>query len=76
MKIKSPFKKKSTKFYKNFRTYEEAEYNIPYVTASLSKSVISGEFFNFTIGKHIFNDVSKVDNSSTFSKFLDLFLTA
>ena len=75
MKIKSPFEKKSTKLYDNFQTYEEAEYNRPYVAAILNKSIISDEFFNFILGKHTFNEVSKVINCSTFSKFLDLFLT-
>ena len=55
MKIKSPFEKKSTKLYDNFQTYEEAEYNRPYVAAILNKSIISDEFFNFTLGKHTFN---------------------
>ena len=34
--------------------YEEALYNIPYVAAVFNKSIISGEFFNFTLGKHTF----------------------
>ena len=51
--------------------YEEAEYNIPYVAAVFNKSVISGKFFNFTLGKHTFHELSKVANSSTFSKSLD-----
>ena len=73
MKIKSPFEKKSTKLYNNFQTYEEAGYNMPYVAAILNKSVVSGEFFNFKLGKHAFNELSRVANSSTFSKFLDSF---
>ena len=48
---------------------------MPYVAAIFNKSIISGEFFNFTLGKHAFNELSKVANSSTFSKFLDLFLS-
>ena len=46
---------------------------MPYVTAILNKSVVSGEFFNFILGKHAFNELSRVANSSTFSKFLDPF---
>ena len=46
---------------------------MPYVAAILNKSVVSGEFFNFTLGKHAFNELSKVTNSSTFSKFLEPF---
>ena len=72
VKIKLTFKKKSTKLYNNFRTYEEAEYNIPYVTAVLSKSIIRDEFFNLTLGKHTFNEVAKVTNCSVFIKCLDL----
>ena len=55
--------------------YEDALYNIPYVAAVFNKSIISGEFFHFTLGKHTFNELSKVANSSTFSKSLDLFLS-
>ena len=73
MKIKSPFEKKSTKLYNNFQTYEDAGYNMPYVTAILNISVVSGEFFNFILGKHAFNKLSRVANSSIFSKFLDPF---
>ena len=54
--------------------YEEALYNVPYVAAVFNKSIISGEFFNFTLGKHTFNELSKVANSSTFGKSLDPFL--
>ena len=75
MKIKSPFEKKSTKLYNNFQTHEEAGYNIPYVAATLNKSIVSGEFFNFTLGKHALNELSKVANSSIFSKFLDPFFS-
>ena len=46
---------------------------MPYVAAILNKSVVSGEFFNFTLGKHAFNELSKVTNSSTFSKCLEPF---
>ena len=46
---------------------------MPYVAAIFNKSIISGEFINFTLGKHAFNELSKVANSSTFSKFLDPF---
>ena len=48
---------------------------MPYVAAIFNKSIISGEFFNFTLGKHAFNELSKVANSSTFSKFLDPLLS-
>ena len=60
MKIKYPFEKMSTKLYNNIRTYKEAGYNKPYVTAIFNKSVISGEFFNFTLGKNFFIDLFKL----------------
>ena len=50
----------STKLYKNIGTYEEAGYNKPYVTAIFNKSIISGDFFNFTLGKHFFIDLFKL----------------
>ena len=33
---------------------------MPYVAAILNKSIVNGEFFNFTLGKHTFNELSKV----------------
>ena len=48
---------------------------MPYVAAIFNKSIISGEFFNFILGKHAFNELSKIANSSTFGKFLDPFLS-
>ena len=71
MKIDLAFEKKSTKLYNSFRTFEEAGYNMPYVAAILTKSIISDEFFNFTLGKYTFNEPSKNTNSSTFGKFID-----
>ena len=44
---------------------------MPYVAAILTKSIISDEFFNFTLGKYTFNEPSKNTNSSTFGKFID-----
>ena len=75
MKIKSSFEKKSTRLYNNFWTYEDAEYNIPHVAGILSKSIIGRELFNFNLGKHTFNELSKVTNSSTASECLGPFLT-
>ena len=68
MKIeKSSFEKKSTKLYSDFLTYEKAEYNIPYIAAIFNKSIINDGFFNFTLGKHTFNELSKVTKSSSFT---------
>ena len=68
MKIqKSTFEKKSTKSYSDFLTYEKAEYNLPYIAAIFNKSFINNRFFNFTLGKHAFYELSKVTNSGTFT---------
>ena len=75
VKIKASFEKKSARLNNNFRTYKDAEYNTPYLAAILSKSIIGGELFNFTLGKQTFNELSKDTNSSRASKRLDLFLS-
>ena len=48
---------------------------MPYVAAILNKSIVSGEFFNFTLGKLTFIELSKVVNCSTFGKCLDSLLS-
>ena len=75
VKIKASFEKKSARLNNNFRTYKDAEYNTPYLAAILSKSIIGGELFNFTLGKQTFNELSKDTTSSRASKRLDLFLS-
>lgn len=47
------FRKNSTNSYNNFKTYESAEFNEPYVAAVFNASFVNLGFKNFTLGKKI-----------------------
>ena len=57
VKVNASFEKKSTNSYSNFKKYESADFNEPYVAAVFNSSFVSDGFSNFPLGKMITNDV-------------------
>ena len=57
VKVNALFEKKSTNSYSNFKTYESAHFNEPYVAAVFDTAFVSDEFSNFTLGKTLTNFV-------------------
>ena len=57
VKVNALFEKKSTNSYSNFKTYESAHFNEPYVAAVFDTAFVNDEFSNFTLGKTITNFV-------------------
>ena len=57
VKVNASFEKKSTNSYNNFKKYENAHFNEPYVAAVFNASFVSDGFSNFPLGKMITNDI-------------------
>ena len=57
VKVNASFEKKSTNSYNNFKTYESAHFNEPYIAVVFNKSFVNDGFNHFTLGKMITNFV-------------------
>ena len=57
VKVNASFEKKSTNSYSNFKTYESAHFNEPYVAAVFNTSFLNDGFNHFTLGETITNFV-------------------
>ena len=51
VKVDASFEKKSTNSYSNFKIYESAHFNEPYVAAVFNTSFVNDGVTNFTLGK-------------------------
>ena len=54
VKVNASFEKKSTNSYSNFKTYESAHFNEPYVAAVFNRSFVNDGFNHFALGKSNF----------------------